>query len=306
MLNPNYLLTVVVLLLLNCAGLSAQRTIYDRINRQVEFGDTSRIHQLILINYTKLLGTAEGIEGDSLRFRLRNTDRPSFIPTHEVRYVGVFAGQPENTGQFDNNTSPPFTDLTYERTALPFGSKTQLRTIMLLYGVVEFNLSDNFQVGAGVVGPLGVLTTQRARFSLTPNVHLGLSNQLVYFPFLQRFPEDGRVVIGDLSAMMTVGTSDKFFNLGFGRFYNNDAPSDDPVWLHRAAIGGKIGTKWHLYAEAAISLDTEINHLEFYPTINGAYGSRRHRWQFGIFTVVLDDEDFGPIPLPYAGYSLYW
>lgn len=297
---------MIIILLLGAVELSAQRTVYDRINRRVNFGDTAQIHQVILVDYTKLLGTAEGIEGDSLRFRLRNAGTASSIPTYEVRYLGVFTGRPENTGQYSGDGIPAFTDLTYERTALPFGSKRQLRTIMLLYGVVEFNLDDYFQVGAGVIGPLGILTTQRARYSLTPMIHVGLSNQLAYFPLFQRFPEEGGVVMADLSAMLTVGTSDRFLNVGFGRFFNNDNFGDEAIWLHRAAIGGKIGRKWHLYMEAVVSLNGNFDELELYPTINGAYGSRRHRWQFGVFSVFFDDTSFGPIPLPYVGYALYF
>ena len=291
--------------LLGGASLSAQRTVYDRINRRVIFGDDRQIHQLILVDYTKLLGTVEGIEGDSLRFQLRNTTTPSFIPTHEVRYVGVFTGAPENTGRYGGGNVPAFTDLTYERTALPYSGKAQVRTIMLLYGVMEYNISDIFQVGAGVIGPLGLLTTQRARYSLTPMVHVGLSNQIAYFPLIPRFPQSGRVLMGDVSAIMTLGTSDRFLNIGFGQFYNNDNNFDGPIWLHRAAIGGKIGRKWHLYAEAAVSLNSGNDELELYPTINAAYGSRQHRWQFGIFSVFFDDTSFGPIPLPYVGYALY-
>lgn len=288
-------------LLLIASALSAQ-SYKSRIHYRVNLGDSTQNHQLILLDYSKLLGTAVSIDNDTLYFKLHSANEPSAIPVREMRYLGEFMGKDRQRAL--TQATPGFTDLTYERTALPFHSKGQFRTIMVLYNVAEFNLNDHIQIGAGVGGPLGILTTQRLRTSLLPELHVALSNQALYVPLLDGF-ESNTVIIGDLTALVTLGNDQRFLNLGTGIFYNTDT-SDEQIWLHRMGVGGKIGAKWHLYGEAVVSLSERFNVFELYPSFNASYGSRNHRWQFGFMTIVFDGESFVSPPIPYVGYSYYW
>ncbi len=296
--------TSLLILALLLAGALAGQSYRSRIHYKVKLGDEKQLHQLILLDYTKLLGTALDIKADSIYFRLRSADELSVIPLAEMRFLGEFV-----TGQSALSVprvAPPLTDLTYERTALPFNGRGQLRIINLVYGVAELNLNQNVQVGLGVAGPLGLLTTQRLRFSLNPQLHLGISNQALFPPFNQGNGQ-GVFAIGDLTTMLTIGTERRFVNLGTGIFYNRDN-NDGPVPLHRIGIGARVGERWHLYSEVLMSLDPGFSfpQLQIFPSFNASLGARRHRWQFGIFTVVLDEDSFFPPPLPYVGYAYYW
>ena len=282
-------------------SLSAQ-SYRSRIHYRVELGDTTQTHQLVLLDYSKLIGLAKEVRRDTLVFRLHGAGEDSFIPANDIRFLGLF-GQERRSSAYQTKT-PGFTDMTYERTALPYHGRGQYRTIMLLYHVAEFNLNEHLQLGAGLAGPLGVLLTQRVRTSITPNLHVGISNQFLWPPIVQAFTEEF-IYVGDLTGIITLGTGDRFLNLGGGIFYASDA-ADRTVWLSRMGIGGRIGSRWHAYAEAIVSQQARLRHLELYPSVSAAYGNRRHRFQFGMFSILLDQETFTPPPLPFVGYALYW
>ena len=286
-------------------GLDAQEY-KSRINYQVEFGDTSQLHQLILIDYSKLLGTAIGVKADTLYFRIRSANEVSAVPLWDLRYLGVLTVTDSPGAGFRYAGTPPFTDLTYERTAFPLKGKGQLRIINLIYSVAEWNVNDNLQIGVGVAGPLGVLATQKVRFSITPDVHLGVTGQELWVPLIGAF-NGGFTMVGDVAAVVTLGNERRFANFGTGILFNTDDP-DSPQPIHRFALGGKIGPRWHAYGEFVAILDEpgRFNSLRLVPTFNASLGIRRHRWQFGVGTVFLDEDNFFPPPLPYVGYAYYW
>jgi len=294
---------LVLALFIFSVGLSAQ-SYQSRIHYKVNLGDTSQLHQLILIDYTKLLGTAMDVSKDSIYFLVRGTREQSVIPIRELRFLGVF-NTADSRPYRDARGVPGFSDLTYERTALPHHSKGQIRVINLLYSVAEWNLNENLRIGAGLAGPLGLMTTQKYRFSITPDVHMGLSSQILILPLIQRFPSNGPVILGDISAMLTVGNDRRFANFGTGILFNND-DSGSPVWGHRFGIGGRLSPRWHIYSEMLMVLNDEFGELQLFPSFNASLGVRRHRWHFGVFTVFFDEDNFFPPPLPYIGYSYYW
>lgn len=282
----------------------------SRIHYKVVLGDTNQLHQIILLDYTKMLGNAQEIKGDTIYFQLRSAAAPSRIPLADVRYVGVFnsSDSPEGRKRLFQSV-PDFTDLTYERTALPLHGKGQVRVINLFYAVSEWNLNDNLQLGAGLAGPLGVLLTQKVRASITPDLHVGLTGQQLWVPLVFSF-DNSQIILGDIAAIVTVGNDRRFANFGTGILFNTDVGNDEsPITSHRFGIGGQIGEKWHLYGEFLMTIPKDSDRfadLNFFPAFTAAYGSKRHRWQFGIFTLFFDEDNFFPPPLPYVGYSYYW
>ncbi|MEM9528925.1 MAG: hypothetical protein AAGA31_20105 [Bacteroidota bacterium] len=297
---------VLLFLMLLFGGYSLAGQSYEsRIHYKVTIGDTTQLHQLILLDYSKFLGTAMEIDEDYIYFKLRSSSDVSEIPLEQLRFLGVF-NLNELPSIIRSGAGPGFSDLTYERTALPFHSSAQVKVINLLYAVVEWNLNKNLQVGVGLAGPVGILGTVRYRFSLNKDVHLGLSNQILFPPFAQ-FDND-LIVVGDVTTMLTFGDERRFLNLGTGIFYNTD-DFVESVNIHRLGIGGRVSNRVHLYAEAALLLDNEAfngRDLNLVPSVNVSIGARRHRWRFGIFSVFLDEDSFVPPPLPYVGYTYYW
>lgn len=290
--------------LLAC-GLSAQEYLY-RINDKVVEGDSSQLHQLILLDYSRLLGTLEYVGQDSLYFRLRAAAEPSAIPLRDLRYVGLLTTAAADSARY---VVPVFNDLTYERTAFPLNGKGQVRTINLLYAAVEWNLDQHIQLGVGLGGPFGILLTQKFRKTLAPGLHVGIVGQeLLATPLV--FLDNRWPLVGDIAAVVTLGDDRRFLNLGAGLLFSTAAGGDaSPQQSFRLGVGGKLARKWHLYGEFLMTVpnrDDRFGGLSLFPGLTGTYASRRHRWQFGLFTAVFDQDSFVPPPLPYVGYIYYW
>jgi len=305
------LLTLVLFFYCCLSGQSYQ----SRIHYKVELGNEEQLHQLILLDYTKLLGTALEVDEQNIRFLVRSATEASVIPTSKLRFLGVFRPVGEGTRRGEKaEPTVGFTDLTYEPTALPYGTKAEVKTINLVYATTEWSLNDHLQIGVGLAGPLGALTTQRARWSLAPLLHVGVSNKLLYVPIGQSFNGGRLPILGDLHGMLTIGTSRRFLNLGTGLFYNNTAgrrgDGSATAWAHRMAIGAQLSKRWTIYSEALMVLTSETRFqnrsLILLPTFNAALHVRQHRWNFGIATVQEEGNSFFPPPIPYVSYSYYW
>lgn len=301
---PSMRFGTIILLLALGSALAAQ-SYRSRIHHKVQIGDTTQLHQLILLDYSKLLGVATDVDKDNVYFKLRSSAEVSTIPLEQLRFLGIFVS--DSYSGLSSASTIGLSDLTFERTALPYKTGAQLRVINLLYAVTEWNLNKNLQLGVGLAGPLGLVATQRLRFSLGKGVHLGLSNQLLNIVLT-----DINALLGDTHVMLTVGSERRFFNIGTGILFNTDAFDDTTSWGHRMAVGGKVGKKWHLYSELLMVLSNNENRffssrdLTLLPSFNGSLAVRRHRWQFGLMTVVLDEDSIFPPPIPYVGYSYYW
>ena len=153
----------------------------------------------------------------------------------------------------------PLDHLTYERTALPFVSRGKFRTIYGIYNVAEFTLGNNFEVGVGASPFLLTLQgTARYRATLAQNINVGLSVQAAVPPGFITL-EQGLTIISDASAMLTLGTSDLFLNLGTGPFLNTSRRDPVAAWLHRGGGGrqnrpanGIYTGRWCLYSNPVL------------------------------------------------------
>lgn len=287
----------------------AAQSYQSRIHYKVKLGDEEQLHQLILLDYTKLLGTALEVNEENIRFKVRSATEVSIIPTSKLRFLGVFKEDGQNTRESFFTTLPVgFTDLTYEPTALPYSSRGEVKVIDLVYATTEWNLNEHYQIGVGLAGPLGILATQRARWSLSPLIHVGVSNKTLYVPLVQSFSER-LTLLGDAHAILTIGTSSRFLNIGTGLLYDNTS-QDGTAWAHRMALGARLSKRWTVYTEAMMVLTKERrfrrNNLVLLPTVSAALSVRRHRWNFGIATVQEEGLNFPPPPIPYFGYSYFW
>ncbi|PHI20034.1 hypothetical protein CEQ90_09865 [Lewinellaceae bacterium SD302] len=277
-----------------------------RIGPGVLIGEENQLHELILVDYSKLLGTCLDIDEKTVYFRLREASEVTVIPKNEVRFLGLYdvpTSQSITTRngrikpRIPESGRPAFTDATYHRTALPTLGKGQYRNLNAIYNVAEFKLSDNFQLGAGVLVPFGFLTTQRLRFGLGEDLHFGLSNQALMVTI-----ELGPLfLVGDLNANFTLGNENRFLNFGGGFFYNTD---DTERLAHfNVSLGGRISEQWHIYGEMSV-IDDGFDVIVM-PAFSAAHTIRRHRWRYGFFNVLTPFD--GPlIPLPFIGYEFHW
>ncbi|MGB3800723.1 MAG: hypothetical protein WA952_12985 [Lewinella sp.] len=292
-----------LLLLLSVCSLRAQNY-EDRINPQVIIGDTSQVHQLILRDYTRLRGVVTRIGVDSLYVVIATVPEAVAIPTDEMRHLGLY--RPDRwtplLRPLQSVAIPDLDDLTFIRTALPFSRDRRFKSVMLIYNAIHWNLNDHLQIGTGLAGPLGILFTQRYRTSLTPYLHLGVSNELLLVPTVGI--SDGEFpAVGDLTSMLTVGNSSQFFNVGFGIFYDM-VSSSGVIPNFRVGTGVRLSRRVHLYAEMLGYLDN-FDGLGLLPSLNVSVAKRRHRWSYGLLSIFLDSE-FNPlVPIPYISYSVY-
>ena len=297
-------------------ALSAQNY-QSRIHYRVDLGSEEQVHQLILLDYTKLLGTALEVDERHIRFLVRSATEVSVIPTSRLRHLGVFkpvgerSRTPYNYG--DNRPTVGFTDLTYEPTALPYTSKAEVKVINLLYATTEWSLNDHLQIGVGLAGPLGVLATQRLRWSLSPLLHVGVSNKMMYVPLAETV-STRLALLGDVHGMLTVGNQRRFLNLGTGILYDNNSGGRGDgrasVWAHHMGMGARLSPRWTIYTEALMILSDRgrrgRRNVLLLPTFNAALSVRQHRWNFGLATVQEERFAFFPPPIPYVGYSFFW
>lgn len=268
-----------------------------RMDPNVTLGDTSQRHLLILLDYSKLIGFAEDIDGGELVFQLYNADNVSRFSLTEVRYLGIY-GETEKERNAIGSAGPALTDFTYTRTALKPEGRGRYRNLNLLYNIAEFNLNDNVQFGTGVLVPFGFLFTQRVRFSAGEFVNFGLSNQASLI-LIDQF--EGAFVVGDLKAIATYGTNERLLNFGIGILYATT--STETVNTISLGGGGKIGRNWHLYGEMGIFND-EFGDTVVIPTFSASYAAASHRWRFGIATILVEESFV--IPLPFLGYDFNW
>ena len=295
--------SLLFILLLVAGSLRAQ-SYKDRINPEVEIGDSTQVHQVILRDYTRLRGVITDVRSDSIFIRVATIGDTITVPTYQMRHVGLY--RPERYTRFANprgqDNLPDLYDLTFVRTALPYSRKNRFKTVMLVYNVFEWNLNDHFQLGAGLAGPLGFLFTQRYRTSLTPYFHLGFSNQLLMVP-LAAIGNSGFPAVGDATTLLTVGEASQFLTLGTGLFYSLE---DGGVALHnyRVGMGVRVSRKVHLYGEM-LGFKDGLDDFVLLPSLNAAVAGGKHRWSFGLLSVFFDGESNVFVPIPYISYSLY-
>ncbi len=274
----------------------------QRVDPNVRLGDTTQLHLVTLVNQSQLLGVVYAISADSIHMQLRGARTRSYLPTRELRFLGLFVTPRIVLDPRSTLPTPPLGDLTLVRTALPYPGRRQFKTVLLLYNSLDFALDEHWQLGLGLAGPLGLLLTQRFRTSVTEWLHLGLSNELIYAPVL-KYGEDPFPVLGDATTLLTVGSQRQFFTLGAGLFYLTDNAVRTTVANYRVGIGSQVGRGNHLYLEALVY--SESFRFSLLPTANFSLARRRHRWSFGVATQLLDGDTFAPSPIPYVSYTLY-
>ena len=294
-------LTLFCWLFLLLGALPAQ-SYTQRINRKVVIGDTTQVHQLILRDYTRLRGTVTEVRRDSIVIQVASVPEPVSVPTFQMRHIGVLsaaaAARTVGTGDV-----PALDDLTLVRTALPFTRRKRLKTVMLVYNTLEWNLNRHVQLGVGAGLPFGLLFNQRYRTSLTPYLHVGLSNEILLVPFLV-FEEDGFPAIGDATTLLTVGSGAQFLTLGYGIFYNL-TEDEKPVPNFRVGAGVRLSRSVHLYGEMVGVLERD-DRITLLPSVNVASTVRRHRWSFGLASSFVERAFNESLPVPYVSYSLYY
>ena len=294
--------TTLLLVSLLCTLALTAQNYRQRIDPNVRIGDTTQLHMVTLADRSQLLGVVHRITADTLEIELRGAADASYLPTRELRYLGLFVPPRFVPDPRNPRTPPALNDLTLLRTALPYPSRRQFKTVMLAYNSFDFALDDHWQLGFGLAGPLGLLFTQRYRTSVTKWLHLGLSNEFIYAPVVS-YSEDPVPLLGDATTLVTVGSQRQFFTLGAGLFYLTDEVLSPTIANYRAGLGTQVGRGSHLYLEALVY--AESFRFTLLPTANFSLARRRHRWSFGVATAVMDGNSFGPAPLPYVSYTHY-
>ena len=285
------------------AGLRAQ-SYEDRVNPEVVLGDTSQRHQVILRDYTRLRGLVTEIREDSFFLMVATVPDTLALPTDQLRHLGLYRPEKWEATQTRRRTRQVYDldDLAYVRTALPYSAGKHIKSVMLAYNAIDWRLNEHWQLGTGLAGPLGVLFTQRYRTSLTPYLHVGLSNETLFVP-LGDVTNGGFPAVGDLTTLLTVGSPTQFLTTGFGIFYSG-GNRRGPVYNYRLGAGLRVSRRVHLYGEM-LGFYERTDSFVLLPTLNIAVAKNRNRWSYGLMSVLLDPDSAVPFPIPYISYTYY-
>ncbi|NJB84689.1 hypothetical protein GGR26_000434 [Lewinella marina] len=267
-----------------------------RISARVTIGDTSQVHLLTLVDNSTFFGTVTAVTGDSVRLVSRSFADPLVVPWERVHRISRYRG-----GWGAPSAQLALDDLTLVRTALPFAGRRRFKTVMLMYNALDFNLNPHLQLGVGNAAVLGLTFSQRYRTSLSSWLHLGVSNETLVIPTLSLYSV-GVGLAGDLTGLLTVGSSDQFVHFGTGLFY---IAGEGPLANFRLGAGRRISPSVHLSGEL-LAVGTDAGQLAVLPSLTVGLARRSHRWGFGLATVMHDGETFFPPPIPYLSYAVYY
>ncbi|MEM6396926.1 MAG: hypothetical protein AAF741_11320 [Bacteroidota bacterium] len=261
------------------------------IGKGVVLGDTTQVHVLTTNSQERIIGSAMDIDGDKLLFIPRYAEEVVEFPTAEVRSVRLF-----QVGYSDNNLS----DGTYLYTALPGANRGgRYRNVSVLGSLAEFDLNKNVRLGVGFLLPVGIAVSQRIRASLSPGLHVGLSNQSVWS--LRQF--DDNELAGDLAGLVTLGDNRLFLSMGYHFFYSTSFFSEDSRGVSMM-VGGQISDQWHLYSEWMYTETRSFRGSGLIPSFSASCSLNRWRIRFGVFwgygELVTDS------PLPIVGADYRW
>ncbi|MEO0788820.1 MAG: hypothetical protein AAFY36_09165 [Bacteroidota bacterium] len=285
-----YTLLICLLQLANFQPASAQ-SLGLSIAPNVRLNDTTQLQVLITKDYDRLVGYALDIDGQDLIFRLRFADAPSRFAMSELRALRVL-----QAGLIGNDLS----DGTYLQTALPGAAGGgRFRNVSLLGNLAEFDVNENLRVGIGAFIPVGLALTQRLRASISPKIHLGISNQAVWS--LRRF--DDEELVGDFAGLLTLGDNKLFMSLGYHFFYSTSGFSQDSRGVS-LMVGGQISDQWHLYSEWLFTETRNFGDSGVLPSFSASCQLDRWRIRFGFFWGTGDVSTESPIPL--VGVDYRW
>ena len=125
-------LTLLLLSLLFGPLVLCAQTWRQRIDPGVRLGDTNQLHMVTLFDRSQLLGVVYRVTADTIELQLRGAEGRSYLPTRELRFLGSFM-VPRMVADPRSPVPPPLGDLTLLRTALPYPSRRQFKTVMLAY-----------------------------------------------------------------------------------------------------------------------------------------------------------------------------
>ncbi len=162
---------------------------------------------------------------------------------------------------------------------------------MVLANQVDFQLGDNFAVGAGALIPALVVVKAKASIKASELLHLGLAAHQ-YFPFY----DEGSFT--HPYAIVTVGDRERYLSFTGGywieryRYFDN-GPDVYPM----ITVGGSFAftSNWRFFAEAAAVLQAGSNIV--LPTFNFSNLSASGRGMFEFGIMALPDAQIPVLPI---------
>ncbi len=298
-----YLALLILFLLPFCSFLGAQT--YS-VSGKLSLDDSTQLHILYLRNGDRLMGQILGFNEKEVRFRMRYATEELVFPADAVEALGYLresgvANRKESRERLDaiDEDGVLLTeDLFYTQTALPQLVRRRYRNTMLLANSIDWQIGDHANIGVGAILPFGLYVPTRFHTELLPNVHLGLNNLF----FLNTLTLNDVPLVGDISAVATLGNHRTYLNVGYGLFYSvaSEAPATSGI---RLGGGTMVGPRLRLYVDLIYVLDEFQEGV--LPFIGGSYAGRRARVDVAFLPIVAVFDDF-PLILPVASGTFYF
>lgn len=265
--------------------------------------DSSRTYVLITERGDRFVGRIKAYEGDDILFQIENNIVLTFNQ-EEIETIQIFE---EYSGSGLIKGAPDYIPMSGQENLFispsAFNYKTkkgEYRNTQIFLNSIDYGVSDNFSLGAGLI-PFFVANVVDLRTKLTFNVgdyvHFGAGAHLVAGFTLGGLGENWSV--GIPHGTISIGTEEKFLNVGFGKFL----PFDDNVGNLKSdliMVGGsfRISKKGRIFADLI-----KVNEVEdpFFGSrgeytmimIGGSWFNVKNRLDFGVF--VLPDSGTGDL-----------
>ncbi|MGB3548176.1 MAG: hypothetical protein WBA17_14470 [Saprospiraceae bacterium] len=294
-----YLLFSILLLLALGTSLSAQT--YS-VSGSLSLEDSTQLHIVYLRNGDRLLGRITGFNKREVQFRLRYIEEIMIFPAAEVEALGYLRDTGTSDRRPGGNDGLPdqllTEDLFYTQTALPQLVKRRYRNTLLLANSIDWQLGKNANLGVGAILPIGIYIPARLHTEVLPKVHIGLNNLF----FLNVLNQGDAPLVGDISAVATLGTHHTYLNVGYGYFYSvtGGNPATPGV---RLGGGTMVGPRLRLYVDLIYVLDEFEEGV--LPFIGGSFAGRRARVDLALLPIVAVFDDF-PLIVPVASGTFYF
>lgn len=277
-------------------------------------GDTARVYVLTTKRGDRFVGKIAGYEEGKVIFQLENGTKLPF----EYGEIESLLNEEEVKRETFKYLGPSEIDMNGAQnlylTPTGFNYKSgqgEYRNVEIFYNSIDYGVSDNFSIGIGLI-PLFVANVvnlkTKVSFSIQDFVHVGVGGMVFAGFTINSFDDNWGA--GTLHGSLSIGTEEKFINVGYGKwlpFDNNLVTFDSDLYM----VGGsfRVGNKGRVFGDLIRVEERGQNDFNSngytMVMLGGSWFNQKNRVDFGLFMVPNDNgSDFSqPVVFPIAGYA---
>ena len=283
------------------------------IHGELDFEDTSTIHRITMSEGDQFVGRILSIENLNVKFKLEGLEQPMHFNLNAVEAIEVLTPEQYEDGYtYLKDTKVKLrgpapmhsrTHIVGSRTGIGLGKGNKAyRNIMALYNEMHFGVHKNLDVGVSLIPLLvsNILSFQvKGHVSVGEYLHLGLGVN-TYLALIHI--EGSNFGIAHTYFAATLGPEDYHINLNVGYgFPFLDTQVGAPVY----SIGGsfRTGDRWRIITEG-VFVSPRNSNVPLFATIAMGWFNHKHKFDFGITSLIFDNLSVYFVPIPNLSYGL--